>query len=183
MKYLIVIGIVIIICFIYALITYNEFIKLKARINEAFATMDVYLKKRWDLIPNLVETVKAYSDYENNMLKNIITLRNSVYDNMSNKEKIQVNEQINQDMNNIMLLIEKYPELKASNNYNLLSKELVTIEDEIAKSRKYYNAVVREYNNKVEMIPSNIIACILRMKTQDMFAIKDDEKENIKVEL
>ena len=96
---------------------------------------------------------------------------------MYNKEKIQVNEQINQDMNNIMLLIEKYPELKASNNYNLLSKELVTIEDEIAKSRKYYNAVVREYNNKVEMIPSNIIACILRMKTQDMFAIKDDEKE------
>lgn len=183
MKCLIVIGIGIIICFIYTLITYNELIKLKTKTNEAFATMDVYLKKRWDLIPNLVETVKAYSDYENNTLRSIITLRNSVYDNMSNKEKIKVNERINQDIDNIMLLTEVHPKLRANDNYNILSKELVTIEDEIAKSRKYYNAIVREYNNKVEMIPSNIIASILGMKTQEMYAIKDDEKENVEVNL
>lgn len=181
MKYLIIMGIVVVICFIYTLIIYNEFIRLKLRINEAFATMDVYLKKRWDLIPNLVETVKAYSDYENTIIKRIITLRNNVYDNMSNKDKIKLNEQINQDMDNIMLLGEKYPKLRASDNFNLLSKELIRVEEEIAKSRKYYNAVVREYNNKVEMVPSNIIAGILRLKPQDMFIIKEEEKESIEV--
>ena len=183
MKYLIIIVIIIIICLIYFLAIYNEFIKLKSKIDESFATMDVYLKKRWDLIPNLVETVKAYSKYENNTLKSITVLRNTSYDNMSNKEKIRVNEQINQDMDNIMLLIEKYPELKANNNFNILSKELIVVEDEIAKSRKYYNGIVRMFNNKVEMFPSNIVAKILKLKSQSMFTINQTEKTNVKVEL
>lgn len=175
--------IVIILIIIYAFIMYNSLIKLDNKVKEAFSTMDVYLKKRWDLIPNIVEVVKGYAKHESNTLKETIELRNTVYENMSNESKIKTNEKLTDTISKLMLLAEDYPDLKANNNFNDLSDKLTKIEDEIASSRKYYNAVVRIYNNKVEIFPNNIFASIYGYKTKAMFEVSKDERNNIKVEL
>ncbi len=168
---------------IYVLITFNGFIKLNNKVNEAFATMDVYLKKRWDLIPNLVETVKGYAKHEKDTLEEVVKLRSGDYDVMSNDEKISTNTKITNGISRIMALAESYPNLKASENFRDLAKELTKNEDEIAQSRKYYNATVRLFNNKVGMFPSNIVATLLGYKGKKMFDAKSDERNNVKVKL
>lgn len=176
----IVVGILLIII-IYALVTYNNFIKLKNMVQEAFSTMDVYLKKRWDLIPNIVETVKGYVKHEENTLKEIVELRGSSYDSMSLDEKVKTNQAISKDINKIMLIAENYPDLKASSNFQDLSRELSKVEEDIANSRKYYNGTVEMFNNKVEMFPSNIFAKIFGYKSKSMFETENNERENVKV--
>ena len=173
---------VIVIIIIYAFITYNNFIKLKNMVKEAFATMDVYLKKRWDLIPNIVETVKGYAKHEEDTLKEVVELRNSSYDSMSDDEKVKTNQKISKDINKIMLLAESYPDLKASANFQDLSRELSKVEEDIANSRKYYNGVVEMFNNKVEMFPSNIFAKLFGYKPKEMFETNNQERENVKVQ-
>ena len=180
MKYLIIIVILLVVAFGYL---YNLFKRRKNEVNEAFATMDVYLKKRWDLIPNMVETVKGYAKHEKDTLEKIVQLRNGAYDKMSDDEKIKTNEQLSGGISKIMALAEAYPELKASENFKDLSNQLAKVEDDIANSRKYYNGVVRIYNNKVEMFPSNIYAKIFGYKSKTMFEISTRERENIKIEL
>ena len=166
---------------IYVLVTYNVFVKMKNRVDESFSTMDVYLKKRWDLIPNIVETVKGYAKHEKSTLSDVIKLRNSAYDNMSSDEKIKANQQLSKGITKIMALAEQYPDLKANENFKDLSTQLTKIEDEIANSRKYYNGTVREFNDKVQMFPSNIVAKIFGYKTKNMFEVSTEERENVKV--
>lgn len=178
-----IIIILVLIILIYGFIVYNSLIKLDNKVNEAFATMDVYLKKRWDLVPNLVETVKGYSKHEKDTLEQILKIRNSVYDNISNDNKIKTNEALTSNIARIMLLAESYPELKADEHFLELSKELTNVENEIAQARKYYNAVVRLFNNKVEMFPSNLIAGITGYKPKLMFEATSSERNNVKVEL
>jgi len=178
----ILIGIIIVLLS-YVFILYNSFVKLDNKVNEAFSTMDVYLKKRWDLIPNIVEVVKGYSKHEKKMLEEIINLRNNVYDNMSSLEKLKTNEKISTDISKIMVLAESYPELKASDSFINLSKELTKVEDEIANSRKYYNAIVRMFNNKVSIFPNNICAKIFGYKEKAMFEANSNERENVRVNL
>lgn len=167
---------------VYSLICYNRFVKLNNKVKEAFSTMDVYLKKRWDLIPNIVETVKGYANHEKDALKEVVELRNSVYDRMSDDEKIKANEQLSNGISKIMALAEAYPDLKANENFKDLSNQLAKVEDDVANSRKYYNGVVRIYNDKVEMFPSNIFAGIFGYKSRAMFEANASERENIKVE-
>lgn len=175
--------VIVVLIIIYAMILYNSFIKLNNKVDEAFSTMDVYLKKRWDLIPNIVETVKEYTKHEKKTLTEIVELRNSVYDDMSNEDKIKTNEQIATSINKLMALSESYPELKASENFKDLSKQLTQVEDEIANSRKYYNGVIRLYNNKVEIFPNNIFAKIFGYKSKSMFKANKNERDNIKISL
>ena len=182
MKLCVIICLLVIII-IYIFITYNSLIKLNNRVKEAFATMDVYLKKRWDLIPNIVETVKGYAKHEKATLVEIIELRKSTYNNMSDDEKISANNKINLGISKIMALAENYPDLKSNENFIDLGNQLSKVEDEIANSRKYYNGTVRIFNNKVEMFPSNIIAKLLGYKTKSMFETTIDEKQNAKVQL
>ena len=144
--------------------------------------MDVYLKKRWDLIPNIVETVKGYAKHEKETLEKVISLRNSAYENMSDEEKIKANEQLTSGINKIMALAEAYPDLKANENFKDLSNQLTKVEEDIANSRKYYNGVVRIYNDKVKMFPSNIFAGLFGYKAKKMFETDSAERENIKVE-
>ena len=174
---------IIVLIIVYAFALYNSFVKLNNKVKEAFSTMDVYLKKRWDLIPNIVETVKGYAKHEKDTLKEVVELRNSAYDKMSDDEKIKTNEQLSSGINKIMALAEAYPDLKANENFKDLSKELSKVEDDIANSRKYYNGVVRIYNNKVEMFPSNIFAGLFDYKSKAMFEASANERENVKVEL
>lgn len=180
-KYIIIAIIVLIV--LYVLVVYNKLISLNNKVKEAFSTMDVYLKKRWDLIPNLVESVKGYAKHEKNALEEITKLRNKTYDKMSNDEKIKANEQLTGNINKIMAIAESYPDLKASENFINLSKELSNVEDEIANSRKYYNAVVRIFNNKVQMFPSNLIAHMIGYTPKAMFEANGNERNNINVEL
>ncbi|MBQ9833590.1 MAG: LemA family protein [Bacilli bacterium] len=174
---------IIVLILIYFGITYNSFVKLNNTVKEAFSTMDVYLKKRWDLIPNIVETVKGYAKHEKSTLKEIIELRNSTYDNMSANEKVDVNNKLSQGINKLMAIAEAYPDLKANENFKDLSQQLTKVEDDIANSRKYYNGAVRIFNDKVQMFPSNIVAGMLGFKEQKMFEASESERENVQVKL
>ena len=182
MELYIIIGIVVLL-FIYVLVSYNSLVKLSNSVKEAFSTMDVYLKKRWDLIPNIVETVKGYAKYERETLESVVKLRNSAYDKMSQNDKMVTNDQVTGALSKLMALSESYPDLKANQNFLDLSAQLTKIEEDIANSRKYYNAVVKELNNKVQMFPSNIISKLFGFQEIKMFEISEKEKENIKVEL
>ena len=168
---------------IYLTVQYNAFVKSNNIVKEAFSTMDIYLKKRWDLIPNLVEVVKGYEKHEKETFNEITSLRTNSYDSMSMNKKINVNEQLTQGISKIMAISENYPELKASENFLQLSKDLTQIEDEIANSRKYYNGSVRILNTKIQMFPSNIVAGMFGFKQASMFEANAEEKNNVKVEL
>ena len=184
MNYILIVStIIIVIIFLYFLITFNNFVRLNNQVKESFSTMDVYLKKRWDLIPNLVETVKGYAKHEKDTFKEITALRSGEYEKLSQYEKLKTNENINVEIIKLMAVAESYPELKANQNFLLLSNELSSVEDEIAQSRKYYNAVIRAFNNKVEMVPSNIIAKILGYKAKEMFKVDNFEKKSVEVDL
>ena len=126
---------------------------------------------------------KSYSKQEKETLTEVVKIRSNSYDDMNINDKVNVNTKLSDDINKLMALAEAYPELKANENYLDLSNKLTEIEEDIANSRKYYNGSVRIYNNKVEMFPSNIIAKIFGFKSEKMFGISEDEKQNIKIEL
>ncbi len=172
---------VIVVCVIYVIFAYNKMVGLKNYVKEAFSTMDVYLKKRWDLIPNLVECVKGYSNYEKSTLAEITNLRTKNYSSLSNDEKININEKLSASLGRLFAIAENYPELKASETYTKLMSELSKIEEDIANSRKYYNGTVREFNTVLELFPSNIIGMIFGFKQEKLFEISDEQKENVKV--
>ena len=182
MALYIVIGIVVVIA-IYVLIQYNSLIKTNNLVKEAFSTMDIYLKKRWDLIPNLVEVVKGYEKHEKETFSAITDLRSNNYNSMTTNKKLDINEQLTQDIAKIIAISENYPDLKANENFLQLSKDLTKIEEDIANSRKYYNGTVRILNNKIQMFPSNIIANIFGFKKANMFEANMEEKNNVKVDL
>lgn len=165
----------------YILISYNELIKINNIVKEAFSTMDVYLKKRWDLIPNLVETVKGYAKHEKDTLENVVAKRTNNYENLSESEKIRANEELSNEIKQLMIIAESYPELKSNENFLKLSEELSKIEDEIANSRKYYNGAVRKLNNIVLMFPSNIIAKCFGFKELEYFEANLTEKNKVDV--
>ncbi len=178
----VVIG-VIVILMIYLFLCYNSFVKLNNQVKEAFSTMDVYLKKRWELIPNLVSTVKGYMKHEKETLEEIVELRNTSYEEMNEIKKVDVNNKISQGLKRLMAIVENYPDLKANENFIDLNNQLSKIEEDLANARKYYNGSVRLYNNKVEMFPSNVIAKLFGYKPKDMFEATKEERENVKVGL
>ena len=179
MLYLII-GIIVVIA-IYLFTTYNGFVKTRNAVKEAFSTMDIYLKKRWDLVPNLVEVVKGYATHEKETFEKITSLRTQSYDSMSMDNKINANEQLSQGLSKIMAISENYPELKSNENFMQLNSELSKIEEDIANSRKYYNGTVVILNNKVEMFPSNIVAKLFGFKEEKLFEATEEEKNNVKV--
>ena len=168
---------------IYIFVTYNNLIKLNNIVKEAFSTMDVYLKKRWDLVPNIVEVVKGYAKHEKDIFNQVTTLRTNTYQNMILNKKITINEQLSEEISKIIAVSENYPDLKANQNFLELSRQLTKIEDEIANSRKYYNGSVRIFNTKIQVFPNNIIAKLFNFKEANMFESNRDEKYNIKVDL
>lgn len=181
-MFYIIIAIVLLLT-VYILVTYNSLIKLNNIVKEAFSTMDIYLKKRWDLVPNLVEVVKGYAKYEKDVFNQITTLRTNTYQNMSMNKKITINEQLTEGISKIIAVSENYPDLKVNQNFLELSRDLTKIEDEIANSRKYYNGSVRIFNTKIQVFPNNIVANIFGFKEANMFEANIEEKNNVKVDL
>lgn len=178
---LIVVVAIIVLILLYVMGVYNKLVKLKNRVKNQWSQIEVLLKRRADLIPNLVETVKGYAKHEKDTLQEVISLRNTPYESMSDDEKVKTNQKLSQSVTKIMALAEAYPELKANENFKELSKDLSKIEEDIANSRKYYNGTVRTYNDKIEMVPSNIVAGIFGFKTRTMFEVDAAERENVKV--
>lgn len=167
---------------IYSISQYNKGVGLRNYVNEAFSTMDVYLKKRWDMLPNLVETVKGYAGHESSVLKEVTELRSKSYSSMTDDEKINTNAQLGGLTNKLLMLQETYPDLKANENFNKLMDELTSLENDIARSRKYYNGTVRELNNFVDYFPTNIISAVFGIKKAKFFEISEEQRENVKVE-
>lgn len=183
MTIFIIVIVVILIILNYVIKKYNDLVKGRNKVEEAFSTMDVYLKKRFDLIPNLVSTVKGYTNYESTTLEKIVKERAQSYNTMTIDDKVKLNNELSSAIGNILAVAEQYPDLKANQNFLDLSSQLSSIEDEIANSRKYYNATVRAYNNKVQMFPGNIVAKIFKFNKCTMFEVSNEnERENVKVE-
>ena len=162
---------------------YNGFVKIKNRVDEAFATIDVYLKKRYDLIPNLVETVKGYAAHESGTLEKVVQARNMAQSARSDQEKIAADNMISGTLKSLFAVAEGYPDLKANTNFIDLQNQLKAIEEDIANARKYYNAVVREFNTKREVFPSNIIAGMFGFKARPLYEVENaEERQNVKVQ-
>ena len=178
-----IIIIIVIAILLVLLIMYNGLVKKRNAVKQSRSSIDVYLTQRFDLIPNLVECVKGYAKHEQDTLEQVIALRNSSYDSMDDKDKIAKGNEIASQISKIMLLAESYPELKASENFLNLSKQLVSIENDIEYSRKYYKGTVKNYNIAVLQFPNNIIASMFGFKQEKMFEASEDEKQNVNVKL
>ena len=166
---------------IWVISKYNKFARLKEKVRQARSGIDVYLKQRFDLIPNLVETVKAYSHYEKNVLQSIVELRNK-YD-LRNKEDLKQSEELNNQYTNLLGLIENYPELKASESYLNLQKALRKIESQLQAARRIYNSEVTNYNVAIKKFPALIIAKLFGYKEESLFEIVESERENVKIDV
>jgi LemA protein len=178
--------IIVVIVAVVALIvgSYNKLVRQQVVVDEAFATMDVYLKKRFDLIPNLVETVKGYAKHEQSTLQNVIRLRNENYSGMDVEQKMEHDAALSREIPKIMALAESYPDLKANKNFMELGSQLQKLEEDIANSRKYYNGAVRNYNIAIQTVPTNIIAGIFGFRAKKMFEIENArERENVQINL
>lgn len=160
---------------------YNRGIMLRNYVREAFATMDVYLKKRWDLVPNLIEIVKKYTKHEKDLLTDITKLRTQSYDSLSQNDKLNANIQLGEKLSSIIAVAENYPDLKANQSYTLLMQQLESVENDIAYSRKYYNGTVRELNTFLDIFPTNLIGMFIGLKREKMFIAADNERQNIEV--
>ena len=178
MPPLTLIGTIIAVIVIYILITYNSTIKQKNRVLQAKSGIDVYLTQRFDLIPNLVECVKGYANFEKETLI-AITEKRSMY--LQNKN-LKDGEELNNECNRIILLAENYPELKADEHFLNLQKKLSKMESQLQAARRIYNTEVNKYNNKIETFPNNIIADAFNFKKEEFFEAELNARENIKIE-
>lgn len=162
---------------------YNTFIRLKNNYEEAFSTMDVQMQKRYDLIPNLVETVKGYAKHEKETLSAVIEARNLAKSAVGVEDKAKAEAAFSGSIRNLFAIAENYPELKANTNFIDLQNQLKIVETEIASSRKYYNACVKAFNVKVEMFPSNLVARAKNFVKAPLFEIEEKEaRKAVKVQ-
>lgn len=158
------------------IVTYNKFKTMENDIDEAYSTMDVYMKKRYDLIPNLVETVKGYAKHEKEALEEVMKARYSCMTADAPAEKAKNENWLAGTLKSLFAVAENYPDLKANQNFMELSNSLRNIENEIANSRKYYNGSVKVYNNLLETFPSNIVGKYYKFEEKVMFAIENAEE-------
>ena len=159
--------------------TYNKFIRKNNKVKEKESQIDVLLNQRFDLIPNIVECVKGYTKHESSTLEELTSLRSS-YNNHG--FSIEETESIDKKFNNVMMLAESYPDLKANTQFLSLQNNLNEIENKLSYARSNYNNAVTSYNNLVESVPSNIIAKIFAFEKKELFKLENNKKENIKVD-
>ncbi len=179
---LVVILVIIVDIVLFSIVIYNKLIRKRNEVDNAFGGMDVQLKKRYDLIPNLVTAVKQYVTHEKETLTKITEMRAKASSgNLTNDEKVNLDNQISAGMHKIMVSAENYPELKANESFVNLQRSLNEVEAQIAASRRTYNAVVTDFNNSIETFPSNIIAGFMKLKRKEVFEIAEPERQNVNV--
>ena len=168
---------------IFTIFTHNLLVSLDQSVQESFSTMDIYLKKRYDLIPSLVTVVKNYTKHESETLIHVADLRSKALNSENPADTIKLNQSITPGLADILAVAENYPVLKANQNFQDLSNNLIKVEDEIANSRKYYNGCVRLFNTKIHTFPTIIIAKLLHFTDKPLFTTSDKEKSNTKISL
>ena len=182
MSIIVVILALVIIFVFYVIGIYNRLVNARNKVKDQFAQIDVQLKRRIDLIPNLVETVKGYAKHEEGTLKEVIEARNKMANANNINEELEASGEVTSALNKLFALAESYPELKANENFMSLQKDLKETEDKISYARSFYNDTVLNYNNMREQFPSNIIAGMFNFEKIDFFKADDKDKENVKVE-
>lgn len=178
---LIVILVLLALIIMYIISTYNTLVKLRNRVKDQWAQIDVQLKRRFDLIPNIIETVKGYTKHENETLKGIVEARNKFTVAKTPEEEMEANNKLSQATRGLLALAESYPELKADSSFINLQNNLEETENKIASARQFYNDTVLTLNNKIEVFPSNIIANMFGFKKSAFFEAESEARENVKV--
>lgn len=181
---LVFVGIVVVLALV-AVVMYNSLVALRNRVDNAWAQIDVQLKRRHDLIPNLVETVKGYAAHEKETLDAVITARNSAMAGQASGDvaaTAQAENVLTGALKSLFALSEAYPDLKANQNFLQLQEELTSTEDRIAYARQFYNDEVRKFNTKIQTVPTNIVASLGNFTEREYFEIDEGEKEPVKVQ-
>ena len=161
---------------------YNSLIRLRNRTNEAWSDIDVQLKRRHNLIPNLVATVKGYAKHEKELFENVTKARSAAMGAQGAEAKSKAENMLSQTLKSLFAVSENYPQLKASENFAKLQDELSDTENKIQAARRFYNGQVRDFNTKIQVFPNNLVADMLKFKSFEFFEIEEGEKENVKVE-
>lgn len=175
---LIVIALVVVVG-LWFMSTYNNLISLRNKVDEAFSTMDVFLTKRFDQIPDIVATVKGYAKHEAETLERVIRMRQGA---VTTDDKVEAEKQMSSALRQLLVTVEAYPELKADHQFQDLIHAIKEVEADIANARRYYNGSVRQYNDKVQMVPSNIVANFCNFTTRKMYEVDDPiERKHQKV--
>lgn len=179
----IIIAIIILVVVIaFVITTYNSLVQLRNKVKNAFAQIDAQLQRRFDLIPNLVETVKGYAGHEKEVLENVAASRSGYMNASSNEQKMEMGNQLTSTLKTLFAVAENYPELKANTNFMSLQEELSETEDKVVYARQFYNDAVTIYNNKLQMFPSNIVAGIFGFKEEAVFAAVSEASKAPKVQ-
>lgn len=173
----IIAAVIIALIIIWAIASYNSLVKLKNKGDEAESAIDAHLKERADLIPNLVETVKGYASHEAETLENAISARNRA----SGKDRASAENEISGVLGHLFAVAESYPDLKANQNFLDLQRQLSRIEEELRNARKYFNAIVREYNDKIMVFPSSLIASAFHFTKRDYYEVDDEDRKRVEV--
>lgn len=161
---------------------YNSLIGKKNQVSKSFSSVDVLLKKRWDLIPNLVAVVKNHMEFEQQTLAEITRLRSrAMSGEISSEQRLNVENQITRTMGSIMALIENYPDLKSNHHVTQLLESLNETEEQISAARRFYNSAVTDYNNAIEMFPSNLVAGYMKYAAKELFVTPAEERANVNV--
>lgn len=179
---LIIAVVVVVLIVLYTIATYNGLVKSKNKCLAAWAQIDVQLKRRADMIPNIVETVKGYAKHEQETLEGAIRARNSYVTASTPEEQLKNAGELERSLSRLMMLQESYPDLKANTNFMSLQNDLKETEDKISYARQFYNDDVKQYVNKLEMFPSNIIASMFRFEKMNFFEVDEASKEVPKVQ-
>lgn len=172
------VGIAVVLALVTCAIIYNGFVSRRNSVRNAFASIDVQLKKRWDLVPNLVESVKAYASHEKEVFESVIRARQGVENSaMGTRERFQSEQDLGAGVSRLMMLAESYPDLKAGGQFLNLQRNLTEIESQLAASRRAYNAAVTDWNEGVEMFPGSIFAKVFGFETADWFETPADQRK------
>ena len=178
---LVVIIVMVVLLLLYVISTYNVLVGLRNKVKDQWSQIDVVLKQRNDLIPNLVETVKGYAKHEKETLDAVISARNKAVSATTSEEEMKAAGEVSQALGRLFALSESYPDLKANENFNKLQDSLNEMEEKIRYSRQFYNDSVLTYKNKLEMFPSNLVAGIFNFKPESFFEATEDERKNVEV--
>lgn len=176
MTALIILIVIIVLLAVYAVSAYNGFVTLRNRVKNAWAQIDVQLKNRADLVPNLVETVKGYATHEKETFDRIVQGRSGVMNAETPEEAMEANDMLSQGLNRLMVVVESYPELKANSNFMALQGDLRDLEDKIRYTRQFYNDTVLKFNTKIQTFPNNIMAGIFGFKEEVFFRADDGDR-------
>ena len=178
----IIIIVIVLLLVLFIISIYNSLIAKRNRVKNAWAQIDVQLKKRFDLVPNLVETVKGYARHEAGTLEAIVKARNQYISAGTPHEMMKANTEMTGALSRLFALAESYPDLKANTNFKELQNELSELEEKIAYARQFYNDTVMIYNNAIQMVPSNIVANLTGFREEPYFKAEEAERENVKVQ-